>query len=128
MNLYKLHSKPASLDHFEKVTETNPAIFWEKYKKNKEELKKREKYIVKNASFAFLYAKNILKGPFPAGEATIAKDYAYAYSYAKNILKGPFPAAEETFAKDQYYASEYVKHALKKDFYLNGKLIAKYEP
>ena len=102
MNLYKLHSKPASLDFYEKVSETNPYVFWEKYKKNKEELKKRETYIAKDAYSSFLYARDILQGPFPAGEEAIAKDARFASLYAKGVLK--------------------------KDFYLNGKLIAKYEP
>ena len=127
MNLYKLHSKPASLDFYEKVSETNPYVFWEKYKKNKEELKKREKHIAKDASFAHLYAKDVLKGPFPAGEEAIAKDIVYANAYAREVLKGPFPAGEASISKDQYYAIEYTKNVLKKDFYLNGKLIAKYK-
>ena len=79
MNLYKLHSNPESLDHFEKVTANNPAIFWEKYKKNKEELKKREKYIAKSPKHAYYYAQSILKGPFPLGEEAIAKDVVSAY-------------------------------------------------
>ena len=102
MNLYDLHSKPESLDHFEKATETNPDFFWEKYKKNKEELKKREKYIAKSAIHTYQYARDILKGPFPAGEEAIAKNAGFAKLYAKRVLK--------------------------KDFYLNGKLIAKYRP
>ena len=99
MNLYNLHSNPESLDHFEKVTANNPAIFWERYKKNKEELKKREKYIAKSAQYSYYYAKNILKGPFPLGEEAIAKDTVYANEYAKEVLKGPFPAGEEAIAK-----------------------------
>ena len=62
MNLYKLHSKPASLDLYGKVTETNPAIFWDKYKNKPEELKKREKYIAKSPKHAYYYAEDILKG------------------------------------------------------------------
>ena len=102
MNLYKLHSEPAPLDFYEKVTETNPDFFWEKYKNKPEELKKREKYIAKSTKYAYMYAKYILKGPFPLGEAAIAKDAMYAKLYARDIFK--------------------------KDFYFNGKLIAKYKP
>ena len=43
MNLYKLHSKPESLDLYEKVSETNPDVFWEKYKNKPEELKEKRK-------------------------------------------------------------------------------------
>ena len=128
MNLYNLHSKPESLDHFEKVSENNPEVFWDKYKNKPEELKKREKYIVKYARFAYYYAKDTLKGPFPAGEEAIAKDAMFAYYYAREVLKGPFPAGEETIAKKTWYASQYAGAVLKKDFYLNDKLIAKYKP
>ena len=128
MNLYNLHSNPESLDFYEKVTETNPDFFWEKYKKNKEELKKREKYIAKSTQYSYYYALDVLKGPFPTGEEAIAKNAGYAYDYAKDALKGPFPAGEAAIAKDEYFASLYAKNVLKKDFYLNGKLIAKYRP
>ena len=102
MNLYKLHSDPESLDHFEKVAFANPDFFWENYRNNKEELKKREKYI--------------------------AKSTKYAYYYARDILNGPFPAGEEAISKDTHCFKLYVKFVLKKDFYFNGKLITKYKP
>ena len=38
MNLYNLHAKPESLDGYKVVSETNPMLFWKKYKNNKEEL------------------------------------------------------------------------------------------
>ena len=126
MNLYNLHSDPESLNFYEKVSNNNPDFFWEKYKDNKEELKKREKHIAKSLKYAYRYAKDILKAPFPAGEEAIAKDARFAYSYAKDILKEPFKLGEEAIAKDARFASEYAKNVLKKDFYLNGKLIAKY--
>mgnify|MGYP003613337078 CR=1 FL=1 len=97
MNLYDLHSKPESLDYFEKISDNNPAIFWEKYKNKPEELKKREKYIAKSPKFAYYYAQHVLFGPFPLGEKAISKDTDFARDYARDILK--------------------------KDFYLNGKLI-----
>ena len=128
MNLYNLHSEPMSLNFYELISETNPDIFWEKYKNKPEELKKREKYMAANAIYAYHYAKNILEGPFPPGEEAIAKDEYYAYYYAKNILKGPFPAGEEAISKDTHCFKLYVKFVLKKDFYFNGKLITKYNP
>ena len=128
MNLYNLHSNPESLDFYEKVTETNPDVFWEKYKNKPEELKKREKYIAKSPKYAYYYAKEVLKGPFPAGEAAISKNALCASAYAKGVLNGPFPAGEAAIAKDALYVNAYARDILKKDFYLNGKLIAKYEP
>ena len=152
MNLYNLHSKPESLDHFEKVTANNPEVFWEKYKKNKEELKKREKYIAKSPKFAYQYATDILKRPFPTGEEAIAKSaefsfyYAedvlqgpfklgedvisknaeFSFYYAEDVLQGPFKLVEEAISKDADSAKQYAKRVLKKDFYFNGKLIVEY--
>ena len=128
MNLYNLHSKPESLDFYDTISETNPDFFWKKYRNNREELKKREKYIAKSPNNAFYYARDVLKGPFPAGEEVIAKNIDFAYYYVRDILKGPFPAGEEAISKDADSAFQYAKHALKKDFYFNSKLIAKYEP
>ena len=85
MNLYDLHSEPAALDHFEKVTETNPDFFWEKYKNKPEELKKREKYIAKSTKYAYYYAQHVLFGPFPLGEKAISKDTFFVYYYAKTF-------------------------------------------
>ena len=125
MNLYKLHSNPESLDHFEKVTDNNPAIFWDKYKNKPEELKKREKHIAKSAKYAYSYAEDILKGPFPAGEEAIAKDKTYAFLYARDYLKGPFPAGEVAIAKDARFANFYAADVLKGPFPAGEAAIAK---
>ena len=128
MNLYKFHSKSESLDHYEAMGETNPTLFWNKYKDNKGELKKREKYIAADAEYSYYYAKNVLKGAFPAGEAAISKSAEYSYMYAKYALKGPFPEGEAAIATNTDYANWYTRRVLKADFYLDGKLIAKYAP
>lgn len=128
MNLYSLFSKPKSLKHYALVSETNPDIFWEKYKNDPIELKKREKYFAKDAEFAYWYAQGVLKGPFSTGEKAIAKSSYYSYLYARHVLKGPFPAGEATIATDAETAHWYAKDVLKKDFYLDGKLITKYVP
>ena len=99
MNLYKFHADPKSLLHHDIAHEKVPAVFWDKYKDNPEELKKRE--------------------------AAIAKDPQYAYRYAYFVLEKSFPAGEAAIAKDPYYAYRYASDVLKKGFYLNGKLIAK---
>ena len=40
---------------------------------------------------------------------------------------GEFPLGEPEIAKDAYHSKEYTNVVLKKDFYLDGKLICKYE-
>ena len=66
-------------------------MFWKKYRDNKEELKKREKFIAKSAIYAYNYARFIIKGPFPAGEEAIAKEGSLSCQYAGDVLNGPFP-------------------------------------
>ena len=124
MNLYNLHSAPESLLYFGEATEIVPVLFWEKYKDNKEELKMREKAISRDAEYSYLYARIVLRGPFPLGEEAIAKSSFYSYLYAHYVLKGPFPAGEEAIAKDVKYAYWYARDVLEKDFYYDGKLIA----
>ena len=67
MNLYNFHNTPESLYQYETVYETNPLFFWEKYKNNPEELRKREKYLAKDARCAYYYARDVLKGAIPRG-------------------------------------------------------------
>lgn len=123
MNLYELHTNPESLDDYVKSQDVNPDFFWQKYKDNPEELKKREKYIARDPEYALKYAEKILKGPFPASEAEIAKVAAYSYYYARDVLDGPFPAGEDTLAKDGYYAFVYARDVLKDTFRHNNEFI-----
>ena len=127
MNLYNLHIDPQSLPHFREAHEYVLDVFWDKYRNTPEELRKREKYIATDAKYSYWYAMYVLKGPFPAGELAISKDAWYAYWYARYILEVPFPAGEAVIAEDVYFSRLYAKYALKADFYLDGKLIAKYE-
>jgi hypothetical protein len=86
MNLYKYHSKPETLDHYDKADEWVPTLAWDKYKDQPAELKKREKALAKNPKIAYFYALDVLKKPFPAGEAAIAKSM-WSYNYAIDVLK-----------------------------------------
>lgn len=46
------------------------------------------------------YAKKVLKGRFPEGEAAIGKDPALAFAYAKDVIKGRFPEGENAILKE----------------------------
>ena len=116
MNLYNLHISPESLLLFKEADEYVLEVFFRKYRDEPEELRKREKAISVEAYYAFYYAQDVLKRPFPAGEAVIARDAYYAFYYAKNVLKGPFPLGEPAIAKDSWYASYYAKNVLKAPF------------
>ena len=56
---------------------------------------------------AYAYARFVLKGRFPEGEAAIAKNPSDAYFYAKNVLNGRFPEGEEAIATKPGLISEW---------------------
>jgi hypothetical protein len=87
MNLYQLHSNPKALDLHDEAHEKVPVVFWDKYKNNPEELKKREDEIAKDAEYSYYYATDVLKAPFPKGEDVIANTRYYALAYPKKILQ-----------------------------------------
>ena len=71
-----------------------------------------EAAIATDTRWSYYYAREVIKGRWPSGEAAIAKDSQdayYAYYYAKNVIKGRFPEAEESMAKDTKYAKKYLK-------------------
>ena len=86
-----------------------------------------EPAIAKDIEYSYLYVGEVLNGPFKLGEPAIAKDAEYSYMYAKTILKASFPLGEPAIAKDENYSKEYTQDVLKKDFILDGKLICIYE-
>ena len=60
--------------------------------------------------YAYLYARDILKSPFPEGEAIIATDAFHSYDYAKNVLQGAFPLGEELISKKTVISFKYAAH------------------
>ena len=67
-------------------------------------------------------------------------DYFYDTNYGKQLsihnskiayefasTNGKFIEGEPEIAKDDHYLKRYTQEVLKKDFYLDGKLICKYE-
>jgi hypothetical protein len=109
MNIYKHHSDPKSLKHYDAAHEAVPKLVWEKYKNNPSELKKRENALAKDPVYAYLYATDVLHGPFPKGEDTIAKSSVCAYLYVKNVIKGRWPPGEPAIAKSNGFSFEYGK-------------------
>jgi hypothetical protein len=75
---------------------------------------------------AYAYAYNVIKDPFPEGEAVIAKDPGRAYYYAKDIIKDPFPEGESAIAKDPERSYRYAKYIIKGRWPKGEAAIAKY--
>ena len=75
---------------------------------------------------ALYYSKKVIKGRFELGEHIIATNDYCAYIYAIDILKGPFKLAEPILAQSEYYSYLYTHFVLRHDFYIDSKLIYKY--
>ena len=59
--------------------------------------------------WAYLYAQDVLRKPFPLGEAAIATDIWCSYYYAKDVLRGRFPLGEAVIIKDEFYSKLYAR-------------------
>ncbi len=68
--------------------------------------------ITQNANYAYKYARHVIKGEFPEGEAAIAQDPEWAYEYARRVIKklegkNRWPAGEAAIAQDARWAFGY---------------------
>ncbi len=72
-----------------------------------------ESVIAQEGEWAYLYAKHILRGPWPEAEISLSKDPSWAYWYARDVLKAPFPEAEPAIAQDSGWTKEYLRKMLK---------------
>ena len=84
----------------------------------------RQILVSKNAEWAYKYAGNVLKAPWPAAEPVIAQNAEWAYLYALGVLKAPWPAGEPVIAQNAEWASYYAQDVLKKRFPAGEPVIA----
>ena len=89
------------------------SLAWRLYAATGERDTRLESVIAQNPMWAYLYARDILKGPWPEAESMIAQDATWAYWYAKDILKSPWPEAEEVIAQDATWRCFYARDVLK---------------
>jgi hypothetical protein len=59
---------------------------------------------------AYYYAKDVIGGRFPEGEAAIATDPRWAHEYARDVIRGRWPEGEAAIATgpDPYYTLAYL--------------------
>lgn len=112
LNIYKFYKEPKKLKFYDSI-DIIPDVFFEKYDKNVDELKKREKFILKSSKYAYLYAKTVIKGRWEDAEPYIAKNYLYAFLYAKEVIQDRWPEAEKYIFDTPYYAYWYAKDVIK---------------
>ena len=115
-----------SHSHEKEIAKTNPKWAYEYVSKHGKD-EELEPIIAKDAYYSYWYAYEVLDSRFELGEPAIAKNAYYSFYYALNVLNGPFPLGEPAIAPNAYYSQAYTNEVLKKDFYLDGKLIRKYE-
>ena len=68
-----------------------------------------EALIAQHAGCAYCYARDVIKGRFPEGEAVIAQNAGGAYLYAEYVIRDRWPLGEAAIAQDPYWASVYYK-------------------
>lgn len=73
---------------------------------------------------AFTYARDAIKGRWPAGEKVIASDPRVAYRYANEVIKDRWPEAEKVIASDPYTAYEYARDVIQGRWPASEKAIA----
>jgi hypothetical protein len=66
--------------------------------------------------WAYCFARDVIKGPWPEGEDTISKDAEWSYYYAKAVIKGPWPKGEDVISKEAEYSYYYAKDVIKGPF------------
>ena len=62
---------------------------------------------------AFTFAKYVLGGPWPEGEAVIARSPKCSFFYAKTVLNGRFEAGEDVICNSSDWFKDYFKEVLK---------------
>jgi hypothetical protein len=68
---------------------------------------------MKDPRDAYLYARDVIKGPWPEAEPYIMKDPRDAYLYARDVIKGPWPEVEPLIINSPF-VTEYA-YDVKKD-------------
>ena len=110
MNLFKLHSNPETLDHFDEQYKM-PGKAWPIYinalkDKDTETKKWIWPWFIKDPESSYSYA--VWKGErFPEGEEAIKWHPMWARKYAMNVLERRWPEAEEIIASDKIESNIY---------------------
>jgi hypothetical protein len=86
LNLYQYHDKPQALVKYEQARTQVPQMAWE-FARTDDQKRASEYLWAQDPKLAYLYANNVLHGPFPAGEPAIAQDPDWAYYYALFVLE-----------------------------------------
>jgi hypothetical protein len=110
MNLFKFHSEPKTLAHYDLAPELVPKLFSPLGNVGifPGKLTQRQiNAISKDTWQAYSYARGELKKRWPEAEPYIMKDPEIACAYAIDIIGEPWPEAEEVIRLDYDAWQEY---------------------
>ena len=110
LNPYRFHDQPQQLMGYADASTKIPSVAWELTDLGPEtNAKKREleHLWAKAPELAFLYSRDVIKKPWPPGEAAIAGNATFAFRYARYVIKKPWPPGEAAIAGSADAAFEY---------------------
>ena len=112
LNLYQYHSRPQQLMGYAESAKKIPSVAWE-LAETVAQKRKLEHLWATDPYYAYRYAQDVIKKPWPPGEAAIAKDTKWAYGYAHFVIKKPWPPGEKAIAGDAESAYRYARQVIK---------------
>jgi hypothetical protein len=111
MDLYQFYSKPSTLLGA-KEKKYLPWVAFEQATKGKKLDARQLAVIASDPKYAYSYAREIIQGSWPQGEAAIANSPRYAYNYANYIVQNRWPKGEAAIASDSSYAYLYALYVI----------------
>jgi len=110
---YLYHTQPQQLMGYADASTKIPSIAW-KLAKTNEQKRKLEHVWAQYPEWAHRYARDIVRKPWPPGEAAIASVPYLAYLYARTVIKGPWPPGEAAIAGNAGLAYLYALEVIEK--------------
>ena len=116
LNVYKFYDNPKDLPLYDKLNGTidllmestwwNPSMVGQ--------LEPLMSIIIKSPEFAFTYVAFVMEySRWPEGEPAIMKEARFAYAYARDVIKGRWHKAESIIMKNPMYAWLYARYVIK---------------
>lgn len=116
MNIYEFHNNPSILKGYDQRNSIVPKLVYDNIIANEHQLKgsdDEEAIIATSPTYSYLYAREVLKGPFVIGEKAISLNARRSYRYAKDVLGHRFLLGEQAILNDPVVSIQYAKDVLK---------------
>jgi len=116
MNIYEFHNNPSVLLAYDRRHTFVPKLVYEKIVERKAAsgTEAEESIIATSPTYSYLYAKDVLKTPFPKGEKAISLNPRRSFRYAKDVLGYKrFQLGEPAIFTDAAVSIQYAKVVMK---------------